>query len=164
MTLEIRVDDEIILREFAVSDSKVIYNLIDNNREYISHLNGNAAAKYPNEQAVVESIEDPSNHKIRMGIWYEGEYAGTINLTPESTSIVLGYYLGEEFAGGGIMTKATKAMCDYACGELGELVVSADVHPKNKASQAVLKRSGFNYSHTNEDNELVFHYSCSGES
>ena len=69
-------------------------------------------------------------------------------LSPDSLryqmeSLSLEYFVGEAFAGQGLMTEALGAVVPYAFQTLGAPVLSARVFRENKASQRVLEKLGF---------------------
>ena len=56
-----------------------------------------------------------------VGIWYKGQLAGTIDLHNTNWDhrlTEIGYWLGAKFEGKGVMTRAARAMTDYALNEL----------------------------------------------
>lgn len=55
----------------------------------------------------------------------------------------LGYFIGEQFAGKGIMTEAINLILRFAFKDLKLHRIEANVQPENLASIAVLKRNGF---------------------
>lgn len=80
------------------------------------------------------------NDGFQAGIWYQGELAGviglhSINWSNKSTSI--GYWLGANFEGKGLMTKACKAVVDYCFAELGLNRIEIRTATENKKSAAI---------------------------
>lgn len=57
----------------------------------------------------------------------------------------LGYWTGQKFSGQGYMTEAIKALTHYAFTTLDLSRLEAACLPTNKASRAVLEKSGFKY-------------------
>ena len=60
-----------------------------------------------------------------------------------SRSTTLGYWLGEEFQGQGLMTEACGATVEHAFGELGLNRVGTVCATDNHRSRAIPERSGF---------------------
>ncbi len=86
------------------------------------------------------------NNGFQAGIWFKGELAGAIgflyfNWSSRKTEI--GYWLGESFQGGGIMTRACAAMIDYAFVERGLNRVEIRCAAGNTKSRAIPQRLGF---------------------
>lgn len=87
-----------------------------------------------------------ANNGFQAGIWYRGELAGVIGLhgidwANKSTSI--GYWLGEEFQGNGLMTSACKAIIDYCFNELKLKRIEIRAATENQKSKAIPERLGF---------------------
>ncbi|MEO0681844.1 MAG: GNAT family protein [Pseudomonadota bacterium] len=62
-----------------------------------------------------------------------------------SQSASIGYWIGAAHAGHGYMTEAVETVRDHAFGALGLSRLEAACLPENKASRALLERSGFKY-------------------
>ena len=77
----------------------------------------------------------------------DGVIAGAINLSQIFRSgfqnAYLGYYLGEKFAGQGLMTEAIKLILRFSFKELKLHRIEANVQPHNAASLAILRKNGF---------------------
>jgi RimJ/RimL family protein N-acetyltransferase len=58
----------------------------------------------------------------------------------------IGYFLGVPFWGRGYATEATRALIDYAFGDLGHDRLAAGARVKNPASRRVLEKCGFQWS------------------
>ncbi len=81
-----------------------------------------------------------------VGIWLEGQMVGGLLFFPLDrmvNSTEIGYWLGANVTGRGLMSKAIKAMLEFVFEELkiNRLVLHTDV--RNQASRAVAKRLGF---------------------
>ena len=160
MALELKIDEEITLRQFSAKDAKTIFNLIDRNRAHLSQHNDKTSGKYPTEESVLQSIQNPPNpERLRFGIWVDDAFTGTINLTPfGSGRFEVGYYLGSEFQKRGYMTRSVKRIVEYAFKERDASEVFANVHPNKTASMAVLKKAGFSRieGRLSEDGDLYY--------
>lgn len=75
----------------------------------------------------------------------EGEVCGAIGLHKISPGhkAELGYWLGEESWGQGIMTEATKLVCNYGFKKLKLKRIWAKVYVFNTGSRRVLEKAGF---------------------
>jgi ribosomal-protein-serine acetyltransferase len=81
-----------------------------------------------------------------VGIWLEGEMVGGLlffALDRRVNSTEIGYWLGANATGRGLMRKAITAMLEFVFEELNinRLVLHADV--RNRSSRAVAERLGF---------------------
>ena len=86
------------------------------------------------------------NNGFQAGVWYEGRLAGVVGhhaIDWQNRSTTLGYWLGKEFQGRGLMTLACGALVDHAFGELGLNRVSVACATQNTKSCAIPERLGF---------------------
>lgn len=88
-----------------------------------------------------------NNNGIQAGIYYEGKLAGVIgnhqvNWQHRWTSI--GYWLGNEFVGKGLVTNSMKAFIDYAFSYLKLNRIEVRVAVGNIRSRTIPKVLGFN--------------------
>lgn len=60
-------------------------------------------------------------------------------------SASLGYYVGAEFAGRGLMGEGLELVKEYAFGELGLHRLEANIQPNNRRSIALVERCGFKF-------------------
>lgn len=83
----------------------------------------------------------------RFGIVVDGDAVGSIGLIPghdiERPSAELGYWLGREYWGCGIMTDAIRATTTWAFGTLALRRVFAVPFARNAASMRALEKAGY---------------------
>lgn len=84
-----------------------------------------------------------------FAIEVDGEAAGAVGIMFQqdvySQSGELGYWLGEEYWGRGIVSQAVKAMVQHAFGDLRLRRVYARIFSNNIASRRVLEKAGFQF-------------------
>lgn len=144
------------LRQLAVEDASAYFEAVNANREHLSQFGDETATKYPDLQAVEKSILEPKNpDKIRMVIWDNDTFVGSINLTPDEDgrAAEVGYWLDGRHTGQGYATLATSALSKYASSRFPRLY--AEVVDGNEASARVLERSGYKQT-AREAGRLVF--------
>lgn len=94
----------------------------------------------------IASCATESGQYIRA-IEAEGEAVGSIGLVFQKDvhryTAELGYWLGREFWGRGIMTSAVREFCDAAFESFGLVRIFAEPYEHNSASRRVLEKSGF---------------------
>ena len=146
----IKVDDEIELGLFEERHAQALFELTDRNREHLREWLPWVDSTTSVEDSlsfIRVSLEAFSyNNGFPVGIWYKGQLAGCIGYhyfawTTRRTEI--GYWLGQEFSGKGIMTRATRKLIEYGFGELGLNRIEIRCAPGNLKSQAIPKRLGF---------------------
>lgn len=110
-----------------------------------------------NEAAVRERFETELARQAQYGIQYwpvfrnlDSEHVGCCGLRPKDLPagvLELGFQLRPEQWAKGLATEAAGSVIDYAFGVLGARTLFAGHHPRNYASQRVLEKLGFRYSH-----------------
>ncbi|MGB7341334.1 MAG: GNAT family protein [Phototrophicaceae bacterium] len=161
MFFQYAIDAHITLELQSPFHAQPLFDLVYPNRKFIGeHLNW---AKR------IHDVDDMQHYLRRdlLGMaderrwaWlirYDGEVAGRIGLSitvPALQECELFYFLGEQFTGRGIITKATKIVTDFAVNVLGIEHILIAFTTENEKSGAVPKRLGFSYEYTMRDAEL----------
>lgn len=144
------IDDKLSIKILEERDVEALYKLIDHSRDYLGeYLPWVKFMKTPEDELpfIKEGLQQFANNDgFQCGIWFEGQLAGVLGLhyikhLNKSTSI--GYYLGEEFQGSGIMTKSVAFLLDYLFNDLALNRVEIQAAVTNHKSQAIPKRLGF---------------------
>lgn len=147
-----KIDEEVSLRMFTEDDADEFYNLTIHSKIYLREWLG--------WLDYVQSVNDTSqNIKLRLNeyvenrgypksfaIIYKGDIAGTIgfnDINKVNQIGEVGYWLGEQFQGQGIMTKALNALIQYGFEELSLNRIQIKVALENKKSRALPERLGF---------------------
>lgn len=94
-------------------------------------------------------IANPKAPVNNFAIVVDGAAAGGIGLALKDDvfrrSAEIGYWLGEEFWGRGIVTEAVRAVTDYAFANFDLCRVYAGVFEWNRASMRVLEKAGYEF-------------------
>ena len=121
----IRVDDDILLRWPSLADAKELVALIDSNREYLGLWlpQFDAIRTVEDERVWIEGrlAAEEKGEGTPPLIVYRGAIVGTVGtvlVDSLNRSCEIGYWLTEEMQGRGIVTRACRAVLDYAFGEL----------------------------------------------
>ncbi|MCC8116166.1 MAG: GNAT family N-acetyltransferase [Planctomycetes bacterium] len=140
-------DGDVVVRSYRDTDRADLPRLGNNPAvsEYLSmvfphpYTDANAA-----EWLEVTSRQDPV---MDFAIEYRGALAGGVGLKPMildySGTVELGYWLGQEYWGKGIASRAVRLIVPYALDELLYIRIHALVHSPNVASCRVLEKNGF---------------------
>ncbi|WP_128547385.1 GNAT family N-acetyltransferase [Larkinella soli] len=84
---------------------------------------------------------------VVRGIIADGELAGVVGLIPQGDvhrlSAEIGYWLGEPYWGGGVMTRAVGEMVRYGFETMNLVRIYAGIFSSNPASMRVLEKNGF---------------------
>jgi len=94
-------------------------------------------------------IANPTTPSTNFAIVVDGAAVGGIGLLLKDDvfrrSAEIGYWLGEEFWGRGIVTEAVRAVTDYAFATFDLCRVYAGVFEWNAASMRVLEKAGYQF-------------------
>jgi ribosomal-protein-serine acetyltransferase len=145
-----RLDEEIELRSLDEPDAGELFDLIDRNRD---HLRAwlpwvDATRTVDDTRTFIRTARDQEREGdgFQAGIWYRGDLAGVIGyhrIDWPRRRVALGYWLGKEFEGKGIMTRACGALVDHALRELSLDRVEIRAATRNVRSRAIPLRLGF---------------------
>ena len=132
--------DRFTLSPLVLSDEPAIEHYVSDIRiawmvSSITHPNPEGATR-----AFLERVVDPANPDVTWSIRQEDTLLGVITLRGNGE---LGYWLGPDHWGKGIMTEAGKAVVDHAFAR-GETRVHAQRFADNEASGRVLEKLGLN--------------------
>ncbi|MGA2985349.1 MAG: GNAT family protein [Terriglobia bacterium] len=127
-----------------------LFALIDHNRSYLRRWlpEWDVQKSLGDCKAVIKSSleHQAANDGFTLGIWWKGRLAGVIgagHIDWENRSTMIGYWLGEQYQGRGLMTGACHAMVDYLFSELKLHRIEIRCASSNAKSCAVPKRLGF---------------------
>lgn len=145
-----RVNEKIKLKILQRHHARELFQLVDQSREHLRDWMP-WADKTTEEKDTLGFIEFAlksfaNGTDFHCGIWYEGQLAGVIGYHNMNTDIKIGeigYWLGKEFEGKGIMTKSTAALIRYGFEELGLNKVEIVCAVENVRSQKIPQRLGF---------------------
>lgn len=160
------LDEHSYLKLLDIQDSVALYELTDQSRDHlrtwlpwVDHTRSEEDTNVFIRSSLKKFAD---NNGLDAGIWHKGRIAGVIgfhfiNWSNRSTSI--GYWLGKDFQGLGLMTKATKAMVDYAINNLNLNRVEIRAAVENHKSRAIPERLGFQNEGTLRQCEWLYdHY------
>ncbi|MDE3056636.1 MAG: GNAT family N-acetyltransferase [Bacteroidota bacterium] len=138
------------LRTFERSDAEALFALIEKNRSdlrtWLPWVDLNASVK-DSEKFITNSAEQlHGGNGFQIGIWYKGELGGVIGFHPidwMNLCVMIGYWLGEEFRGKGLVTEAVRLLVNYAFTQYQLHRVEIKCATENHKSIAIPQRLGF---------------------
>lgn len=108
---------------------------------------------------IIKSQRDfASREALNFHIFEDGELAGGAGLNfldSANRGTEIGYWLGQEFTGRGIMTKCAAILTEYAFGDLGMHRMNIRCAKGNTKSRAIPERLGFTEEGTLRDAEWL---------
>lgn len=144
------VNDHTELRLLELRHAEELFKLTDQSRDYLREWLPwvDFTTSIADSRTFIEGTLDQfrNNNGFQAGIWYKGKLAGVIGLhhvnwSNKSTSI--GYWLGKDFQGKGLMTNACQALIQYCLEELNLNRVEIRAATKNYKSAAIPPKLGF---------------------
>ena len=160
---KLNIDGEVELRLVDVEECEDLFNLTDQNRAYLREwlpwLDGTKTVEDTRKfrAAIAEAYD--KDGIVNCGIWYQGKLAGVVGfnkLDKVHRYATIGYWLGQEFQGKGIMTRACRALIDYAFTELKLNRIMIYCATGNKKSRAIPERLGFTQEGTIREGEWLY--------
>lgn len=145
-----KIDDELSLKLIEGKDSERVFELTERSREYLRQwlpwLDG--TTKVEDTEAFIKmSLEGfVEGRSLQTVILYRGQavgVAGFNQINRANQTAYIGYWLGKDYQGNGIMTRVAQALTDYAFTELKLNKVEIRAAVENTKSRAVPERLGF---------------------
>ncbi|HEY0545394.1 MAG TPA: GNAT family protein [Pyrinomonadaceae bacterium] len=147
-----RIDDELELRLIDERQTDEGYALVMSNLEHLKRWSPWLTDDFSFEQA--QKFPQTNRERLAEGMGfmmrliYQSRIAGnigfnTIDWTNRKTE--LGYWLGASFEGKGIVTRACRALVDYAFDELKLNRVEINCAVENQKSRRIPERLGFKH-------------------
>lgn len=144
------VDEEISLKLIEMKDASRIFQLTNRTRPYLRNWLPwlDQTRKIGDTEAFIQHALKglAENKSMTTMILLNGQAVGVASynsLDWANKIAYIGYWLGEDYQGKGIMTKAAGALTDYAFQELGMNKVEIRAAVENKRSRRIPERLGF---------------------
>ena len=146
----------LLLRPFIKSDYQAMYDNWASRPDNLLHVTWDA---HQNPDTTMQSIarwvdcyQDLGFYKWAICLKETPEYAigdiSVVNKDEKINSCEVGYILGEDYWGQGLMTEALKAVLTFLLQEAGFNRVSAEFVTVNPASGRVMEKAGMSYEGT----------------
>ena len=142
--------ERLILRPLRAEDAASVYRLIDRNRDEFSHWF--TWSRTTTFESVRNNLRGARHHMNAGTEWHygmflpDGTLVGRVGLSAISKrdrTAELGYWIGRQYAGQGLMTEAGKAFVESAMAGPASTRIDAYADVENRASQRVLQKLGF---------------------
>src|SRR6266849_5634965 len=139
------------LRLLEERHSATVFGLVNRDRDYLRKWLPWVDATHTEDDTlsfIRSSLERfTSNSGFAAGIWYQGQFCGVIGthkIDWLNRRVEIGYWLGQQSQGKGIVTDACRAVMTHAFTELDLHRVEIHCGVGNDKSAAVPRRLGFN--------------------
>lgn len=157
-----KIDEEVELKLLEERDARALFELADRNREHLGKwltwVDGTESAD--DTLAFIRRARKAhaENRMIPTSIWHRGQVAGTLGLQDLNWSVgsgEIGYWLGAEYEGKGIMTRACRGLISRAFLELGLNRIVIQCGTENTRSRAIPERLGFTHEGTRRQSSML---------
>jgi ribosomal-protein-serine acetyltransferase len=146
-----KIDEEVSLRMFNEGDAEEFYKLTISSKAYLKEWLGWLDYIESEEDTIgtiksrLKAFVENGGHPQSFAIIYKGKIVGTIDfdVNKKNKIGIVGYWLGEQFLGKGIMTRAFESLINYGFKDLGLNKIEVSAAVKNLKSRALPERFGF---------------------
>ena len=147
--MRLEINREAYLRLLQTTDAECIFELVDQNRAYLSEwlpwVDGTQSVD--DTKAFLDMVEGhhASEKGVHCCIVFQEQVVGLIGLRFNAEAYVtnIGYWLSAHASGRGLMTRAVQTVCRYAFNELNIERVEIRAATANLRSWRIPERLGF---------------------
>lgn len=144
------INEDLSLKLIELRDGESIFELTNLSREYLREwlpwLDITTKLEDTKEYIKMSLKGFAENKSINTVILFKGQIVGVAgynSINWSNKTAYIGYWIGKEYQGNGIITKVAKALTDYAFIELKLNKVEIRAAVGNKKSRNIPKRLGF---------------------
>jgi ribosomal-protein-serine acetyltransferase len=135
------------LRRYTLEDAEAIFALVDGNRERLRRWLAwvDATRTLEDDRTWLIGVLADADDMEGYGIFVDGRLAGGAGFRfgPFNVAGDIGYWIGAEFEGRGLVTRACRALIDYGFADAGLHRIVIRAATENTRSRAVPERLGF---------------------
>ena len=139
----------VTIREWKESDAEALSAAL-NNKKVMDNLRNGLPYPYTTADAlyyIKQCLSADKNSNFCFAIVYNDQVAGSIGIFRQGNihfrTAELGYYIGEDFWGKGIMTEAVYLACKHVFDSTDIVRIYAEPFAENIGSCRVLEKNGF---------------------
>lgn len=157
--IELKVNNDIYLKETEAEDAEMIFRTIDNEREYLSEWLPfvEFTQLISDTQSFLENVSKDDSNDLTFGIYFRRNFVGLVGLKDtdfDNKKTEIGYWLSEQYQHKGIITKSCKTLIDYIFDEMNLNRIQLKAGTENHKSQRVAVRLGFKREGIEREGEL----------
>jgi ribosomal-protein-serine acetyltransferase len=158
----LQIDPEIEVRPFAASDAEAMFALICRNRAHLDpwlRWSGRVQSLEDTRQLIQRFADKQAvGDGFHAGLWVGGALAGGVVvhfINRESRKSEIGYWLGAEYVGQGLVTRAARAVIERLFSVEGMHRIEIQAVIDNLPSRAVAERLGFTLEGIKRESEWI---------
>lgn len=146
------ISEDLSLRMFTVNDAEALFELTMASKPYLREWLGwldfieTVDDSKRNIEGRIKGLIETGGYPKSFALIYQGELVGTVGYNEIDRGVqcgTIGYWLGQEFQGKGIMSQALETLIDYGFRDLGLNKIEIRVATGNVKSRALPERLGF---------------------
>ncbi|MCK4662969.1 MAG: GNAT family N-acetyltransferase [Bacteroidales bacterium] len=160
--MEIIIDNEIKLKEIDIDDANEIFDLIDNNREYLREWLPfvDTTKKVEDTLNFIKSVRNKNfeEREITTVIIYKGQKVGVIGFRDTDKlnhRTEIGYWLAKKYQGNGIIIRSCKSLINYAFNNLNINRITIRYAVENIKSSKIPKKLNFKFEGIEREGEYI---------
>ena len=161
-----KIDEELSLKLVEVRDSERIFELTDTSRDYLKEwlpwLDYTKTVEDSRDFIRMSRKNYADNKTLNTAIVYQDEIVGMAGFNElgwVNKTAKIGYWLGQEYQGHGIMTRVAEALTDISFGHFGMNRTEIRVATGNVKSRGIPERLGYTEEGTLRQVEWLYdHY------
>lgn len=161
-----KIDEELSLKLVEVRDSERIFELTDASRDYLKEwlpwLDYTKTVEDSRDFIRMSRKNYADNKTLNTAIVYQDEIVGMAGFNElgwVNKTAKIGYWLGQEYQGHGIMTRVAEALTDISFGHFGMNRTEIRVATGNVKSRGIPERLGYTEEGTLRQVEWLYdHY------
>ncbi|WP_203334799.1 GNAT family N-acetyltransferase [Planococcus beigongshangi] len=161
-----KIDEELSLKLVEVRDSERIFELTDTSRDYLKEwlpwLDYTKTVEDSRDFIRMSRKNYADNKTLNTVIVYQDEIVGMAGFNElgwVNKTAKIGYWLGQEYQGNGIMTRVAEALTDISFGHFGMNRTEIRVATGNVKSRGIPERLGYTEEGTLRQVEWLYdHY------
>lgn len=161
-TVEPKINPKIKLKPISLSSAARIFHLVDQGRDYLSQwlpwVNNSKDVHDTRNFIKNEISKSEKATGYLMEIWNNDQLVGLIdlhNINIANKKAEIGYWLGKDFQGFGIMTQAVKGMLYFAYIEKHFNRITIKTSVANVRSKSIPERLNFTFEGVERQGELL---------
>lgn len=161
--MKLDIKEDFYLDTLRESHAQGLFDLTDRNRahlkEWLPWLD--RTTKTEDTLGFIKMIEEKAKREqgLVFAIFYEGSIVGIVghNTVDYANKVsYLGYWLGSEFSGLGIMTRAVARLIEYSFQQMGMNSIEIAAAKENFKSRAIPERLGFHHDGILREREWLY--------
>lgn len=159
----IRINERLEIRQRLLEDAEELFALTDANRAYLRKwlpwLDFCNAVEDTRNSITTNLKRAEAGTALEVCIWYDGRIVGVtgfVDIVKANRFGQIGYWLGREHQGKGIMTASVRALVEHGFRELGLNRQAIAAAVENQRSRAIPERLGFRLEGISREAEWVY--------